>query len=157
MPANVRERRFQVASVLTAALYAYLFVSLLLAPASMLQDLGVEGSASLDFLARRVSALMLAFAALLFLARNASRSPVRAAISFSVGLNMAGFAVSSLSALLSGRADPSVWVVFVIEGVVAVAFFAFCASDALARRAGATARVDDREVEARRGAERAGP
>ena len=97
MPANVRERRFQVASVLTAALYAYLFLSMLLDPESMFQDLRLEGSESLFFLVKRASAFMLAFAALLFLARNAARSHLRAAISFSVGLNMGGFAVSSLS------------------------------------------------------------
>jgi hypothetical protein len=121
--------KFKVMSVLVAALYFYLFVSLLLFTESACRGFGLIGSESLYFFARRASALMLGFSSLLFLSRNALPSVARQTIAFSVGLNMAGFALSSIHGLITGFAVTSVFVAFVAEIFIAAVYFGFWFSD----------------------------
>jgi len=117
--------KFKAASVLTSALYFYLFISLLLFPDSFFNDLGIEGNESLYFLGRRASMLMLGFAALLFLARNTLPSVSRQVIAFSVSLNMAGFALMGTFELVRGFLDKSIFQVIAIELTDAVYFSFF--------------------------------
>lgn len=121
--------KFKAMSVLTSVLYFYFFIALLLFPESFCKDFGMVWSESLDFFARRASAFMLCISSLLFLARNTPPSIVRQAIAFSVGLNMAGFALSSTTRLINDYASTSILFVIVIEILVAVIYFSFVVSD----------------------------
>jgi len=127
---NLRNlNKFKIVSVLTSALYFYLFVSLLLFPESVCKDFGVVGSETVYFLARRTSTLMLGFSVLLFLVRNAPPSAVRQAIAFSISLNMAGFALLGSFELLRGFVGTAILSAIVIEVLVAVIYFFFGLSD----------------------------
>ena len=121
--------KFKVMSVLTSALYFYLFVSLLLFPESFCKDLGITGSESLYFVARQASTLMLGLSVLLFLVRNTPPSAVRQAIAFSVGVNMAGFALSGSFELIRGFVNTSILNAIVIEVLVATLYFSFWVFD----------------------------
>ncbi len=121
--------RFKVVCVLTSMLYLYLFVSLLLFPESFCRDLGITGSESLYFLARRASALMLGFSVLLFLARNVPPSAARQAIALSVGVNMAAFALLGSFEWIRGFVNKSILSAIVTEVLVAVFYFSFFISD----------------------------
>lgn len=120
---------FRAVSIMASLLYLYLFAALLLFPESFCGDFGMTWSESLGFFARRASAFMICISVLLFLARNVPRSTARLAISFSVGVNMAGFALSSASRLASGYAKTSVLAVVFIEVLVAAVYFGFWSSD----------------------------
>ena len=121
--------KFQVTSVLTSALYFYLFVSLLLFPESLCKDFGIIGNESVYFVARRASMLMLGFSVLLFLLRNMPSSVVRQAVAFSIGLNMAGFASLGVFELIRGFLKSSILSVIFIEVLVATIYFSFLVSD----------------------------
>jgi hypothetical protein len=120
---------FKIVSVLAAALYAALFVSLLVFPASSCRGFGLTVSDSLILLARRASMLMLGFSALAFLSRNAQPSPLRRAISFAVGINMAGFAASGTYELLRGALAQTMWGAVAVEVTLAVLYFGFWVRD----------------------------
>jgi hypothetical protein len=127
---NLRNlNKFKIVSVLTSALYFYLFVSLLLFPESVFKDFGVVGNETVYFLARRASTLMLGFSVLLFLVRNTPLSTVRQAIAFSISLNMAGFALLGSFELIRGFVGTSILNAIVIEVLVAVIYFSFGLSD----------------------------
>lgn len=66
---------------------------------------------------------------MLFLSRNALPSMTRQAITFSVGLNMAGFALSSVYGLITGFAATSLLVAAVAEIFIAAVYFGFWFSD----------------------------
>ena len=121
--------KFKVMGMVTSALYFYLFISLLLFPESILGDFGIIGNESVYVLARRASMLMLGFCCLLFLSRNTPPSVVRQAISFSIGLNMAGFALMSSFELVRGFAEMSVLCAIVIEVLVATIYFSLLVFD----------------------------
>jgi hypothetical protein len=121
--------KFKLMSVLTSALYFYLFVLLLLFPESLCKDFGITGNESFNFLARRASTLMLGFSVLLFLVRNTPPSVVRQAIVFSISLNMAGFALLGSFELIRGFVNTSILSAIVIEVFIAAIYFSFWVSD----------------------------
>lgn len=121
--------KFKVASVLSSALYFYLFISCLLSPESLCEDFGVAGNESVYFLARRTSTLMLGFSVLLFSVRNTPASAVRQAIALSVGLNMVGFALLGTFELIRGFVKTSILGAIIIELLIAVVYFSFWVSD----------------------------
>lgn len=121
--------KFKIMSLLTSALYFYLFILLLLFPESICMDFGIVGDESLYFLARRTSMLMLGFSVLLFLLRNMPPSAVRQAVSFSVSLNMAGFVLLGFFELIRGFLKSSILSVIFIEVLVAAIYFSFLVSD----------------------------
>lgn len=121
--------KFKVMSVITSALYFYLFITLLLFPESLCKGFGIVGNESVYFIARRASMLMLGFSVLLFLLRNMNRSIVRQAVAFSISLNMAGFALLGTFELIRGFVETSILSAILIEILVAVVYFSFLASD----------------------------
>jgi hypothetical protein len=121
--------KFKAFSVLTSALYFYLFVSLLLFPESICEDFGIIDSELIYILARRASTLMLGFSVLLFLIKNAPPSVVRQAVAFSISLNMAGFALMGSFELIRGFAKMSILSAIVVEILVAATYFSFWVSD----------------------------
>lgn len=121
--------KFKTASILTSALYFYLFIILLLFPESLCEDFGIEGNETFYFLARRASMLMLGFSTLLFLVRNTIPSVSRQVIAFSVSLNMVGFALMGTFELVRGFLEISILQVITIELLVSVIFFFLFLSD----------------------------
>lgn len=115
---------FQVVSVLAAALFAWLFAQMQFTPREFCAGFGVEAPIGTVILVRRASMLMLGFAVLLFLARNAPPSPLRRAVAVAVAVTMAGFATMGTQELLRGTLPPSVWVVVGVESAFAAAFLA---------------------------------
>lgn len=113
---------FTVASILAAALFAWLFAQMQLTPREFCAGFGLEPSVGLVLMVRRASMLMLGFAVLLFLARRAPPSPLRRAVSLSVALTMAGFAAMGTQELLRGALPPAVWAVVGIEVAFAATF-----------------------------------
>ena len=124
-----KEKKFKIMSVLTATLYLYLFLSMLLYPETVSRDFGIAGTEAVCFLVRRASSLMLGFAVLLLLARNESASGPRRMVSLVVSLNMAGFAVSSAHGLLGDYVGISLLAPMLIETVVAGVYLYFWLSD----------------------------
>ncbi len=125
----IKLNKFKVMSVLTSALYFYLFILSLLFPESLCNDFGITGNESFYFSARRASMLMLGFSVLLFLVRNSPPSIVRQAIAISISLNMVGFALSGSFELIRGFIKTSVLGVIVIEFLIATIYFTFFISD----------------------------
>ncbi len=129
MSTRPRWSAFQIVSLLAAALYAYLFVALLVFPEASCRSFGLTVSDSLTVLARRASMLMLGFSAIAFLSRNAQPSPLRRAISLAIGINMAGFAASGTYELLRGALASSMWGAVATEVTLAVLYLGFCVAD----------------------------
>lgn len=73
--------------------------------------------------------LMMGFSALLLLLRNIPPSEARQAISFSVGLNMIGFALTGIFELMRGFVNTSILYVIAVEVLVATIYFSFFISD----------------------------
>lgn len=120
-----KQNTYQMMSYLTAALYFYLFVMLLFFPGSFLNELGIESTASADFLARRAAMLMLGFAALVFLGRKVSDSMARQVMAIAISINMAGFAVMGLVEFGRGFANAGILTAIIIESILAVSYFLF--------------------------------
>lgn len=123
------QKSFKVISLLTSLLYFHLFIKLLFFPESLCNGFGVTGNESAYFLARRASMLMMGFSVLLFLLRNIPPSAVRQAISFSVGLNMTGFAIMGFFELMRGFVKTSILGVIAVEVLIAAIYFTFLLSD----------------------------
>lgn len=120
-----KQNTYQIMSYLTAALYFYLFVMLLFFPGSFLNDLGIQSTASADFLARRAAMLMLGFAVLAFLGRKVSDSMARQVMAIAISINMAGFAVMGLVEFGRGFANTGILTAVIIESILAVSYFLF--------------------------------
>jgi hypothetical protein len=120
-----KQNTYQIVSCLTAALYLYLFVMLLCFPGSFLKDVGIETTASADFLARRAAMLMLGFAVLSFWGRKISHSFARKVMALAISVNMTGFAVMGLVEFGRGFANSGILTAVTIESILAVAYFLF--------------------------------
>lgn len=116
-------KAYRIMSYITTLLYLFLFVSLLSDPHSFLQGLGIEGTESAYFLARRASMLMLGFAAVSFFGRNAPSSIARQAITLSIAVSMAGLCCMSSFEYARGFANSSILTPAIIELALAVVYF----------------------------------
>lgn len=117
------EKTYRVMSYITVSLYVYLFVSLLFDPHSFLQSVGVEGTESAYFLARRASMLMLGFAIVSFFGRNAPNSIARQAIVLSIAISMAGLCCMSSFEYARGFSSSGILTPAIVELVLAVVYF----------------------------------
>jgi len=113
---------FRIISLLTAALYVFLFVSLFFFPDSIMEGAGIQGGEMAYFMARRTSMLMLSFAVLLILVSGAERSRLRAIIGLIVAFNMTGFASTGISEYALGRIDSHIRVSVCVELTVSALF-----------------------------------
>ena len=116
-------KTYRVVSYITTALYLYLFVFLLSDPHSFLQSVGIEGTESAYFLARRASMLMLGFAIVSFFGRNAPSSVARQAITLSIAISMAGLCGMSSFEYARGFANAGILTPAIVESVLAVMYF----------------------------------
>ena len=131
---------FRWLSLLTGLLYFWLFYQLLFTSAEILKSFGVEANAHTVFLAKRISVLMLGFAALLLLAAKLPQSPARAVIGAAVSVNMAGFAINSFWGAFHGLlTDPAIPLVGAVESLIAIAYAYSAVTDLLKSRKPAAA------------------
>ncbi len=142
--ARWRVGAFTVASILAAALFAWLFAQMQLTPREFCAGFGLEPSVGLVLMVRRASMLMLGFAVLLFLARRAPPSPLRRAVSLSVAVTMAGFAAMGTQELLRGALPPAVWAVVGIEVAFAATFLGLWLIELRGARGASAAAGEDR-------------
>ncbi len=137
----MRPNPFKCLSLPTGLLYLWLFYQLFFTPAQMLQRFGIGADPHTEFLAQRVSVLMLGFAVLLLLSFGLPRSPARAAIAAAVSVNMAGLAINSFWGATHGiLTDSVIPVIGSIEACIAVGYGFFAVADFLKSREP----VDDR-------------
>ena len=113
---------FKVVSLLGAALFLWLFYSLLFSPGSVCDGFGIERSEALFVIARRASVLMLGFAVLLFLVRDVPPSPARRSIAAAVAVTFAGLAILGSYEIFRGAMKSSVWRVVATEVAFAASF-----------------------------------
>ena len=113
---------YKILSLLTAALFAYLFIELLLNTDSFVTGIGMQSCLASDVLGRRASVLMLGFAVLLFLSRNISPSKERQYISLAIAVTMMGFASMGSYELIMKRVNSGIIQAICIETAVTVSF-----------------------------------
>lgn len=116
-------KAYRFMSYVTTSLYLFLFVSLLSDPHSFFQGLGIEGTESAYFLARRASMLMLGFAVVSFFGRNAPSSVARQAITLSIAISMAGLCAMSCFEYARGFANSSILTPAIVEAILAATYF----------------------------------
>lgn len=131
---NRKPRLYLWASLLAGSLYLFLFYQLLFTPAAMLAGFGIAGEAHTVFLARRISALMLGFAVLLYSSCRLESSPARGVIAAAVAVNMAGFAANSFYGVAGGLLGRDLIGVGLVESLVACVFGGFAFFDLLRRK-----------------------
>jgi len=120
---------FKPLSMAAGLLYFYLFVELFFMPDAMCRDFGLPAIESVYFIERRISMLMLGFAAFLFFSRNAGPSPWRNAVSGAVSLNMTGFAATGIHEYAKGCVGDEFLVIAAVELLTAGLFFAVVLAD----------------------------
>lgn len=123
MPIFEKAAAYTVVLWVAALLYFYLFVLLLFFPERFLADVGVAGNEAAFFVARRASMLMLGFAVLSFQARTARAPAARQAVTLSIAVNMAGFAILGCREYGRGFANAAILRVAVIECLLTTACF----------------------------------
>lgn len=127
---TVKKHIFKSLSLLTGLLYLWLFYQLLFTPAQMLRSFNVDADVHTIHLAQRISALMLGFAVLIFLALPLQKSRARAIIAAAVTVNMAGFAINSLWGAAHGLlTDGAIPVIGGIETCIALAYGCYAVCD----------------------------
>jgi hypothetical protein len=114
--------RFSRLALFSSLLSLFLTGAWGLALNRVLSFLDVPYTPSAALVARRYGALYLAIAVILFLARNAERSPVRSALALGVAVGCGALAVLGLFELSQGHVGNGIWAFIAFEVVLAVAF-----------------------------------
>lgn len=113
---------FKISCIFTAVLCFYLFTMLFFTPQSFFADLGIEGTESAYFVARRAGMLMLGVSVLMFFARNVPPSQARQAISLSICATMLGLAFAGTYEFTRGFLGNDILIAIVLELILFVTF-----------------------------------
>lgn len=116
---------YRLAATLTAIIYVILFPILLLVPDSYMATYGVTSTDAAAFMSRRSAPVLLAFAAVLWLARDAEPSPARRAICAGVIVCFAGIALTGIYEFATGLAAWPILIAAAGELLVAAVFASF--------------------------------
>lgn len=117
--------KFKIISLITSALFLYLFILLIYDPASFYKDIQLEASKSAIITARRTAMLMLGFAVLLFSARKSTHSNARQSIILATAITMLGFAFMGVFERLKGNIGSGILKAIIIEIIVSILFISF--------------------------------
>ena len=109
---------FSVASFLTLLLG----LGWILAPGAMLSAWGIAASDALIYMSRRSAALFLGYAVILWRSRTSIQSDARQAIVGGTLVVSILMAVMSLYGVLSNTINPSGWLAFAVEVLLAIGF-----------------------------------
>jgi len=113
---------FKVLCALTAVLFAYLFLTLLLDSETFLNDLGLQSSESAKILTRRASMFMLGISILMFGSINLSDSKARQTICLATGISMFGLSILGSYELARGTVNSSILTAIIIETILWISF-----------------------------------
>ena len=113
---------FKIVSLLTSALFAYLFFLLLTDSGSFLKDIGLQSSTATFVLARRASMFMLGISVLLLGSSNVPHSKARQIICLSTAITMLGLACMGSMEYINGNLNASILPAIGIETLLGVSF-----------------------------------
>ncbi len=115
-------QNFRSLSILSAALAAALFLTLLFMPGLVFWLFQIPGSESAAFLSRRAAVLFLGFGILMWLVRNAEGSPMRRAICIGWGTTMVALAILGTLEFLRGFVGIGIFSAVFIETFIGVSY-----------------------------------
>jgi len=113
---------FRTLSILSTALAAALFLTLLFMPELVFWLFQIPDSESAAFLSRRAAVLFLGYGVLMWLVRNAENSSVRRAICMGWGTAMTALAVLGTIEFIRGFVGPGIFSAVAIETFVGVSY-----------------------------------
>jgi uncharacterized membrane protein YiaA len=113
---------FKIVSVITAVIFAYLFLTLLLNSETFINDLGLPSSEPASILARRTSIFMLGISILMIGSINLPNSKARQIICLATGITMFGLSCMGTYELIKGTVNTSMLTAIIIETTLWVSF-----------------------------------
>jgi hypothetical protein len=113
---------FKIVSIVTSALFIYLFFQLLLNSESFVNDLGLQSGEATSILARRASIFMLGITLLMFGSRNLPHAKARQIICLSTGMTMLGLACMGSYEFIRGAVNSSMLKAIIIETTLGFSF-----------------------------------
>lgn len=113
---------FKIVSVITAVIFAYLFLTLLLNSEAFINDLGLQASEPALILARRASIFMLGVSILMIGSINLPNSKARQIICLATGITMFGLSCMGTYELIKGTVNTSMLTAIIIETILWISF-----------------------------------
>ena len=115
---------FKILSLITSALFLYLFLSWLLNTQAFFDEAALADNEAALLVGRRASVFMLGMSVLLFSARNAPHGAARQPILLATGVTMLGLAFAGGHEYYCGRLGSGIWTAIPIEVGLGVAYIA---------------------------------
>ncbi len=113
---------FRTLAIITALVGFVLAAGYLFAGAIIVGRWHIEPTDSVLLLGRRMAALYLGFAVIMFLARSAPVSPIRTGLCAGAAVTLSLLALLGVYELIQSRVGPGILVSIAIEGLLAVGF-----------------------------------
>ncbi len=113
---------FKIVSAITAVIFAYLFLTLLLDSETFIIDLGLQSSEPALILARRASIFMLGISVLMIGSINLPNSKARQIICLATGITMFGLSCTGTYELIKGTVNTSMLTAIIIETTLWISF-----------------------------------
>ncbi len=113
---------YKIVSIVTSALFIYLFAQLLFMPGSFIKDLGLQPSEAGAVLARRASMFMLGISVLMFGTRNLPHSKARQTICMATGITLFGLSCVGSYEFIRGTVNSSILIAIICETILWVSF-----------------------------------
>ncbi len=122
MMKNFHINFYNIICILTSALFAYLFFTLLFSTDSFIRDLGVQPCESSLIAGRRTSMFMLGISVLMFGSINLPNSRARQTICLAIGITMLGLACMGSYEFIRGSVNSSILTAVTIETLLGTSF-----------------------------------
>jgi hypothetical protein len=106
---NIKMNLFKIISIITSTVFIYLFLKLLLDPASFAIDIGLEQAKSALIILRRASVFIFGIVILLLCSMNLPRSKSRQYICLSIGIAKLGLACDGTFEFIIGTVNNSIF------------------------------------------------
>ena len=113
---------FKIVSAITAVIFAYLFLTLLLDSETFITDLGLQSSEPALILARRASIFMLGISVLMLGSINLPNSKARQIVCLATGITMFGLSCTGTYELIKGTVNSSMLTAIIIETTLWISF-----------------------------------
>ncbi len=113
---------FKIVSAITAVIFVYLFLTLLLDSETFIIDLGLQSSEPALILARRASIFMLGISVLMIGSINLPNSKARQIICLATGITMFGLSCTGTYELIKGTVNSSMLTAIIIETTLWISF-----------------------------------
>lgn len=113
---------FRSLSILSTALAAALFLTLLFTPELVFWIFQIPSSESAAFLSRRAAVLFLGYGILMWLVQNAENSSLRRIICLSWGTALSALAILGIFEFIRGFVGPGIFFAVAIESFLGVSY-----------------------------------